>query len=324
MRSPLATVTSLVAGLLCSLLACSSAVKNEDGAVVEPGTEIRDAGAETHDGDATAASAKTDREAPIGNYVGSFVPAGEPARIEVGGEEWTVWNRINKISIAIDSLTRDSAFGHSVVAGNLRPFRGTYREPHTGRLRFDVREPGDDRYDGRFEFDWHRRGIEGTWIAFGDVEIAKRTFELPRRAFVYDPKITLERSRRYIDWRDGGRDERFVGELDGEAYEWIEETFATATDAIYELNASADTLTVATVENLKRGDLRVLRNTVYARHGYSFRERPLRIFFDAQSWYVPVRADIRADFTPLEITNIELLLRYKQNAAEYYDRFGRG
>ena len=52
--------------------------------------------------------------------------------------------------------------------------------------------------------------------------------------------------------------------------------------------------------------------------------RPLRVFFDQQLWYIPVHADITRDFTPVELANIELLLRYEGNAAEYYDRFGRG
>lgn len=78
------------------------------------------------------------------------------------------------------------------------------------------------------------------------------------------------------------------------------------------------------VENLKKGDLTIIRNTIYARHGYSFKNRPLRVFFDAQSWYVPVHSDIRANFSEIEKKNIQLLLSFEQNAAEYYDYFGRG
>ena len=75
---------------------------------------------------------------------------------------------------------------------------------------------------------------------------------------------------------------------------------------------------------MKRGDIYILRNTIYARHGYSFKYRPLRVFFDKQSWYIPMNTNIKDDFTEIEKQNIKLLLRYEKNAKEYYDSFGRG
>ncbi|MFN5849409.1 MAG: YARHG domain-containing protein, partial [Chitinophagales bacterium] len=65
-------------------------------------------------------------------------------------------------------------------------------------------------------------------------------------------------------------------------------------------------------------------NMIYARHGYSFKNRPLRVFFDAQEWYIPVHTDIKKDLTEIEKKNIQLLLKYEKNAKEYYDYFGRG
>src|SRR5690242_9547496 len=53
----------------------------------------------------------------------------------------------NKITICIDSLDDQNIYGHSVVAGNERPFWGAYKkdgEEYSATLR----EPGDDTYDG--------------------------------------------------------------------------------------------------------------------------------------------------------------------------------
>ena len=75
---------------------------------------------------------------------------------------------------------------------------------------------------------------------------------------------------------------------------------------------------------MKKGDLKIIRNTIYARHGYSFKNMPLRVFFDAQSWYIPMQIDIKSNLTRVEKENIKLLLRYEKNAVEYYDYFGRG
>ena len=83
-------------------------------------------------------------------------------------------------------------------------------------------------------------------------------------------------------------------------------------------------LTKSDVENLKKGDIVIIRNTIYARHGYSFKNQPLRVFFDAQDWYIPVHTDVKSELTDIEKDNIKLLLRYERNAKEYYDYFGRG
>jgi hypothetical protein len=77
------------------------------------------------------------------------------------------------------------------------------------------------------------------------------------------------------------------------------------------------------LENLKKGDLLIIRNTIYARHGFSFKNRPLRIFFDAQEWYMPVNMNIKPQLTEIEKKNIQLLLKYEKNSIEYYDSFGR-
>lgn len=134
----------------------------------------------------------------------------------------------------------------------------------------------------------------------------------------------LERSRRYVNWNKFKEKKKKVEMEENVFEEWVSKEFSSATDLIYEINASNTLLTKSQVENLKRGDLIIIRNTIYARHGYSFKNRPLRIFFDAQDWYIPVHSDIKSDFTKIEKENIKLLFKFEKNASEYYDYFGRG
>jgi hypothetical protein len=89
-------------------------------------------------------------------------------------------------------------------------------------------------------------------------------------------------------------------------------------------NASTHRLKKSELENLYAADLEVIRNAIYARHGYSFKNRRMRYIFDSYvDWYMPVSTDIRAELTELEKANIELLKRYEQHAEHYYDVFGR-
>jgi len=231
--------------------------------------------------------------------------------------------RENKINISIDKIEGTKVIGHSVVAGNDRPFEGTIQEIDNGLFEFKVKEPGDDKYDGVFSFTIGDNSLEGSWKAYKKIEIQEREYSLEKKVFEYNPNIMLEEGE-YINWNKF-KEKKDVFEIDDNEFEeWISRTYSSATSSIYELNASNELLTKEAVENLKKGDLIIIRNTIYARHGYSFKNRPLRVFFDAQEWYIPVHSNIKSDFTEIEKQNIKLLLRYEKNASEYYDYFGRG
>lgn len=189
---------------------------------------------------------------------------------------------------------------------------------------FHVKEPGDDKYDGEFKFTISEDKLTGKWTAYKNIDIKNRKYELTKKVFAYNPDIMLEQVKEYVDWNTFTEKKTLEEYDEGEFEEWITKEFASATKLIYTINASNTLLKKNDVENLKKGDLTIIRNTIYARHGYSFKNRPLRVFFDAQSWYIPVHTDIKSEFTEIEKENIKLLLRYEKNAIEYYDYFGRG
>jgi hypothetical protein len=265
-----------------------------------------------------------DTSSVLGYWVGAFEADKEEGVPYFSVDEGFFWNRENKINISIDEVNDSTVIGHSVVAGNDRPFSGTIVKRESNcRFDFEVEEPGDDKYDGKFIFSIYDRKLQGKWTAYQNLEVRKRIYELDKKTFKYQPHITLE-SGRYIDWYKSKTETETVEYEEGIFEQWAQEYYASSTDKIYKINASERILTEEEVQNLKRGDLVIIRNTIYARHGYSFKHRPLRIFFDAQPWYIPVHTDIRADFTEIERKNIQLLLKYEKNAAEYYDYFGRG
>jgi len=328
---------------LVALVSCGGAIKNEnDKVVVEPGTEAdfkKDdssmIGKKQVVATNTVTVVKDQPEGPkadpnhelnefIGFWVGDFEPKEDDYSKDIIAGDGFYWNRTNKINISLDSFAGNNVFGHSVVAGNDRPFKGTYSGVDgSGGYLIDVQEPGDNKYDGAFSFTIGNGKLSGTWKAYKEIDIQERAFELERAEFSYDASIQLEYTQPFVDYLNA-KETKQVYEYEDEVEEWISTEYETATDAIYEVNASERLLSKDEVENMKRGDLLIIRNAIYARHGYSFKQRPLRIFFDAQPWYIPVHSDIRADFTEIEKTNIKLLLKYEKNAKEYYDSFGRG
>ncbi|MEO1484602.1 MAG: YARHG domain-containing protein [Bacteroidota bacterium] len=310
------------------LLGCKTEIKNSEAKIeIEKGTEIENS--RTDEESQTQVSEESGNEDSklddplLGFWVGYFEKDDEDYEKNIYVDEGYYWNRENKINISIDVVKDSLVFGHSVVAGNDRPFQGVIIQENETYL-FRVREPGDDKYDGEFVFSIENGSLQGKWTAYHNIEIKNRKYNLEKKYFRYDPNISLEQSKEYVNWYEFVETNEEV-EIDYDEFEeWISREFASATDLIYKINASNTVLTKNEVENLKKGDLTIIRNTIYARHGYSFKNRPLRVFFDAQSWYIPVHTNIKDDFTKLEINNIKLLLKYEKNASEYYDYFGRG
>ena len=68
------------------------------------------------------------------------------------------------------------------------------------------------------------------------------------------------------------------------------------------------------LESLSLGELELMRNEIYARHGWIFRLPDLRNYFESQPWYRP-RSDnafysnrqVEAEMSPVERRNIQII-----------------
>ena len=58
-------------------------------------------------------------------------------------------------------------------------------------------------------------------------------------------------------------------------------------------------------------DLRILRNAIYAMHGYKFKSADLRNYFKQFSWYTPRYADVSSQLNKYEKYNIQFILSYE-------------
>ena len=66
------------------------------------------------------------------------------------------------------------------------------------------------------------------------------------------------------------------------------------------------------ISGYDRGQIRVLKNSIYARHGRIFKDAALREYFEQQSWYRGYRKEIPAgEFNKYENANIAFLLKYE-------------
>ena len=238
------------------------------------------------------------------SYVGSF----EAEKVNKDADA----SYSNLINITITSLENGKASGRSIIAGNDRPFTGTFKQ-EGAKFTIVANEPGDDKHDGRFEFqlDTTSLTVAGKWFC-NDTSIAVpiRKYELKKKVFVYNAENNFDASIVGSSLYNGP-------DMDENGYEAI-------TEKVTKINASTYKLTTKDVENLYKGDLEIIRNAIYARHGYSFRNRRMRYLFDNQiDWYIPMNVDVRNQLSEMEKENIALLKRYENHAEKYYDEFSR-
>lgn len=70
---------------------------------------------------------------------------------------------------------------------------------------------------------------------------------------------------------------------------------------------SGSKLSQEDLEGLTRLELRILRNAVFAMHGYRFKSADLQDYFGRFSWYIPRYSDVTSRFSTIEVHNVELI-----------------
>jgi hypothetical protein len=189
----------------------------------------------------------------------------------------------NKINIAIADIHDGKALGYTVCAGNYRPINGDVKNSGDSLFTFDMNEPGTDKYDGHFEF-------------------------------------TINTSQQILE----GKWSPFKqGSASSKKYTLKKTPYVYSTDVGDYPEASTRLLTEEDVANRLKEELEVMRNEIYARHGYSFDNKEMRQRFDTTEWYVPMGIDIRANLTDIEVQNIDLIYQYEEYYEDNYDDYGR-
>ena len=190
----------------------------------------------------------------------------------------------NKITLLITKVAGDTIEGRSVVGGNDRPYSGIVKFMND-KYNVVAKEPGDDKYDGVFNFTIDAKQ-PNTVTGSWKPNVAG--------AHLGPKDFSLQR-RAFVYLQDVGQ---------------------------YPV-ASKRLLTDDDVNNLMKPELEIMRNEIFARHGYCFKKKNLRDMFEDKDWYIPNTVDVKTDLTEIEKKNIVLIKRFEKYAEEYGDDYGR-
>jgi len=75
--------------------------------------------------------------------------------------------------------------------------------------------------------------------------------------------------------------------------------------------ASNRLLTYNDVANLPKSELTIMRNEIFARHGYIFKTQEMIQYFSRQNWYRPLYSDVYGSLSEIEKTNINYIKSFE-------------
>ena len=72
-------------------------------------------------------------------------------------------------------------------------------------------------------------------------------------------------------------------------------------------------LNVEELSGYSKEELRLMRNEIFAFHGYTFDSADLREYFETKEWYQPIGKEVIENLNKIEKSNIELILELERN-----------
>jgi hypothetical protein len=69
-------------------------------------------------------------------------------------------------------------------------------------------------------------------------------------------------------------------------------------------------------------NLKIMRNEIYARHGYKFKTKDMADYFGALDWYVPQYDDVTSQVTDNKLLHTAQIKELEKSYEDYWDDLG--
>lgn len=129
-----------------------------------------------------------------------------------------------------------------------------------------------------------------------DINIAIMDYGLKNVAVKYN--VPIEQLTEGMDLFSGREYQQYLKERadkENVNYDWLSTREATPQD----------------LENKSQDELRIMRNWIYARHGYIFKSQDLTDYFSNFSWYTPTSKNVTSQLNKIELANIKAIQAYE-------------
>lgn len=82
---------------------------------------------------------------------------------------------------------------------------------------------------------------------------------------------------------------------------------------VYLFPSDREYITESDLSGKSKDEVAMIRNEIYARHGYIFNTEPFKSYFESQEWYVPNENFNDSIFSEIEKTNKDFLVKYEED-----------
>ena len=176
-------------------------------------------------------------------------------------------------------------------------------------------DPDDDaiekfneaREDIKERFD-NRKAQKAILRLMEDDDFAKKTEDIDRK---FTKMLQKLESKKGVEENNRNRQmEEAEAESDVEEYDDYYTETESETENKYDV-ACYQLLTEYDLQGLSKYELKIMRNWIFARHGYIFQSDDMKAFFSAQPWYTPRYNDVTPYLSDIEIKNIDFIKRHE-------------
>ncbi len=87
--------------------------------------------------------------------------------------------------------------------------------------------------------------------------------------------------------------------------------FKGATNGMF-FYASCKKLTDGELKNASKGQLKIMRNEIFARHGFTFKTDKMKKYFEDCEWFKATKNDVNSELSDIENANIKLISSYEK------------
>ena len=71
-------------------------------------------------------------------------------------------------------------------------------------------------------------------------------------------------------------------------------------------------ITESELSSYNKEELSIMRNEIYARHGYIFKRADLKEYFSQKTWYNPRYSSVDKFLSKIETTNVQTILKVEK------------
>lgn len=144
-----------------------------------------------------------------------------------------------------------------------------------------------------------------------EVELKKKELELKEKELAIKEKEIQENRERELEEKEKRLDQRERSTEKKYETTTRQNNSGSVYPGVYP-EASTRKLTSSDLNYLSSYQLKIMRNEIFARHGYIFKTTDMKNYFSNQRWYDPRYNNVDNLLTSTEKQNIELIKRFER------------